>query len=117
MERRARPLPVLVIPPRRTLAPLECSDDRCEAPGRQKFRDLARQTLHPCLRISNGIDVILKDDLLRRMRKAHHREPAPVGTRPSLLAGIDPAVPQQKAMEVVGSCPSSSCNFPGGLRA
>jgi hypothetical protein len=51
--------------------------------------------------IRDGVNVILKGDLLRQMREPHQRQPAPVCTGPALLAGIVPAMPQQKALHVL----------------
>lgn len=75
--------------------------DRGEAPGWQKIRDLPCQTLDPRLAIGDSINVVLKDDLLRRMHEPHHRRQAPVCTGPTLLVGMDPAMPQQNALQVL----------------
>lgn len=76
----------------------DCVDHRGKAPVRQKIRDLPRQALHSRLGIRDGVDVILKDDLLRHMRETHQRQPPPVRTSPALLPGIDPAVSTQDAL-------------------
>ena len=47
--------------------------DRGEASGWQKIRDLPCQTFDPRPGIGDGINVVLKDDLLRRMREPHPR--------------------------------------------
>jgi len=49
----------------------------------------------------------LKDDLLRRMRETHHRQPATVCTRPALLARIDAAEAQQKALRCWRALPAT----------
>lgn len=63
---------------------------------RGKICNLLRQTRDPRLGIGDGINVVLKDDLSRRMREAHRRQPAPTNTGPALLAGMDPAVASRK---------------------
>jgi len=63
--------------------------DRRKAPGRQKIRDLPRQTLDPRL----GINIILQDDLLRRVNEMHHRQPSPAIASQRQYAPVQPFLP------------------------
>ncbi|WCR18734.1 transposase [Paracoccus alcaliphilus] len=76
-------------------------DHRREAPLRQQIRNLPGQPLDPRLGIGNRVDIVLQDDLLRRIREAHQREPPPIGPGPAFLPRIDLAVAQQKALQVL----------------
>jgi len=73
-------------------------DYRREAQARQQDRDLIGQSLDPGLGVSHGMDIVLEHDLLRRVFEANRRQPVRVSLRPTLLAGTDPAVPQQEPL-------------------
>ena len=76
-------------------------DHRCQRPARQQICDLASQLLDPRFGIGHRVDIVLKDDLLRRVLEPHRRQPAPVCLGPALLAGIDATVPQQKPLQML----------------
>jgi hypothetical protein len=75
--------------------------DRRKAPAGQQVCDLAGEFFDPSLSIANGINIILKNDLLSRVIKAHSRQPAPVGDRPPLLSRINPSMTQQEPLEML----------------
>lgn len=45
---------------------------------RQQIRDLSCQPFDPRLGIGDRVDIVLQDDLLRRLCEVDQREPAPV---------------------------------------
>ncbi|AXQ95427.1 hypothetical protein D0Z66_16590 [Cereibacter sphaeroides] len=76
-------------------------DHRRQAPARHQVGDLPGEPLDAGLGIGHGMDMILQHNLLRRVREPHRRQPAAIGLRPALLPGIDPAVPQEEALQVL----------------
>jgi len=56
----------------------------------------------PPLGIADRSDIVLCDDLLRRIGEPQARKPAPVGAGPGCLAVLDAAVPQQKPRSIAG---------------
>jgi hypothetical protein len=76
-------------------------DHWCEAPARQQDRDLPGQSLDQRLRVGHGMDMVLGHDLLRRVFKANRRQPVRVRLRPTLFAGIEPAVPQPEPLQML----------------
>ena len=69
-------------------------------PG-SRLGDLLRQALDPSLGIGDGVDAVLKHDLLCWMCEADRGQPAAVGDRPALLPGIDPTVSQQEPLKML----------------
>ena len=80
---------------------LERSNDRRQRPARQQVRDLLGQSGHPPLRVLDGVDIVLQHDLLGWMREAQRRQPPSIGQGPGGPAGIDPAMPQQEALQML----------------
>jgi len=78
-----------------------------KTPSWNKRRNLASQSFNPRLRNIDGIQIVLEHDLLRRMLEAESAQPSSVGDRPAPLARIDPAVAEQKALQVL-SCPAEN---------
>ena len=62
--------------------------------------DLLRQARDPLFSVMHGVDIVLQDQLLGRVVEAQRRQPAAVGQRPSLLSGVDAAMPQQEPCRV-----------------
>ena len=50
---------------------------------------MPRQPVEPGFGVLHGVDVILQHDLLRRMGKAHRRQPAAVGQGPGPSPSVD----------------------------
>src|SRR5262245_3312676 len=59
-----------------------------EAPGFDPLLEFLVETLETFGVFGNSADIFLKDDLLRRGRTAHLREPPEVGWSPMSLAGV-----------------------------
>jgi len=72
-----------------------------DVPLRYHLFNLPSQALDPLLRVADGMDVILQDDLLRRVVKMEGRQPTAARQRPTFFACIDATMPQQKALQVL----------------
>lgn len=81
---------------------------RHHRPFRDQFADPLGQGVPPLLGVLRRIHVVLEHDPLRRMVKAQGRQPVPIRPRPG-LAGVDEAVPQQKAEQLL-SCPAETAH-------
>lgn len=86
-------------------------DDRRHGPGRHDGGQLPVQAVLPVGGFRDGLDLILEDDLLRRVLEGLTGKPAPVGQRRVTAALIVPPVPEQEgeqllafATQVVGRC-------------
>ena len=80
---------------------LQRRDHRGHRPTRQQFLDLPGQARHPHFGVRHSMDVVLQDQLLRRMPESHRRQPPTVGQRPALLPGKNTAMPKQKSLQVL----------------
>jgi hypothetical protein len=77
---------------------LHSLDHRCHRPLRRQLFDLLGQAVYPGLDVGHGMNVILQDELARRVIEANRGQPAPVSQGPTLLAGVDPPMPQQESL-------------------
>ena len=62
---------------------------------------IGRQAFDACLGVDHRMNVVLKDDLLCWMLKPQGRQPAPIGFRPTLFAGVYTTMPEQKALQML----------------
>lgn len=59
------------------------------------------------LSVGHGMNVVLQNDLARRVIEAHRGKPATISQRPPLLPGIDAPMSQQKAWRCCRALPST----------
>jgi hypothetical protein len=74
-------------------------DHRLKPPGVHLLAECVCKTLQACGVLVHRPDIFLEDDLLRRGRTDHLREPAPVGRPPGGLARLADVMPQQTRVE------------------
>ena len=80
---------------------LERLNDGRHRPSRNQILDLLHQASGPLFGVMNGMDIVLQHDLLGRVVEANRRQPAAIGQGPAHLSGIDAAMPQQKALQML----------------
>ncbi len=56
--------------------------------------DLLGQAVHTDFSVGHGMNVVLQNDLARRVSEAHRGEPATISQGPALLTGIDAPMSQ-----------------------
>lgn len=80
---------------------LERRGDRGHRPARHQLFDLPRQPVASGFGILDCMDIVLEDDLLCRMIKAHRGEPPSIGQGPRANPVINLVVAQQKALQML----------------
>ena len=78
---------------------LEGFDHWIETPGFDPLLEFLFETLEAFRVFGHGADIFLKDDLLRRCRANHLREPPEMGRVPGGPARVPYVVPEQKGFE------------------
>jgi hypothetical protein len=80
---------------------LKRDDDRRHQPAWQHFLNLPCQPVTSGFGILDSVDVILQDDLLCRMIKAHRSQPASIGHGPGANPPVNLVMAQQKALQML----------------
>jgi hypothetical protein len=103
-----------------TTESLECLDHRMQTPRFHVLVEFLVETLEACGVLGDGTDVFLQDDVLRRCRADHVREPSEVGRVPSGPAylttilskqeGFAPKLCRLAIAASVGTCPGEIAN-------
>lgn len=82
-----------------------CAEFSCEGlrhrPLWRQLFDPLGQAVHTGLSVGHGMNVVLQNELARRVIEAHRGEPATVRQGPALLASIDTPMWQQEALEIL----------------
>ena len=82
-------------------------------PCGHKLFDPRRQPIAPGFALLDGMDIVLQDDLLCRMREAHRGQPTPVRARP-VLGAMHVPMAQQETAQLLASPPQAP--YRGGPR-